>query len=233
MPAASRSSSPRKQEQRRDRSGCWWRSAAPEHVGLGTGTQLGMAVARALALAAGREDLGVAQLARLVGRGLRSGLGAHGFGRGGFLVEAGQSVPGTLAPLVAWSAVPDNWRVVLVLPGRRGSWHGARERDAFNQLASGPAAATDRLCRLVLLGMLPALAEADLDAFGAAVHEYNALAGEAFAALQGGIYVSPPRGRSSGVRPRSWREGSGPEFLGADRVCPGRPRRSRRVRPAD
>lgn len=165
-------------------------AAPPEHAGLGTGTQLGMALARALALAAGRDDLCPPQLARLVGRGLRSGLGVHGFGRGGFLVEAGQSVAGTLAPLVAWSAVPDNWRVVLVLPGGGESWHGARERDAFSQLASGPASATDRLCRLVLLGLLPALAEADLDAFGAAVHEYNALAGEAFAAVQGGTYVS-------------------------------------------
>jgi beta-RFAP synthase len=165
-------------------------SSPPEHAGLGTGTQLGMAVARALTVAAGRPDCGVVELARLAGRGLRSALGVHGFGRGGFLVEAGQAASATLAPLVAWSAVPDDWRVVLVLPSGGGNWHGQRERDAFSQLASAAPATTERLCRLILLGMLPALAEADLDAFGAAVHEYNALAGEAFAAVQGGTYTS-------------------------------------------
>src|SRR5208282_5500231 len=62
------------------------------------------------------------------------------------------------------------------------------------------------LCRLVVLGMLPALVEADLEAFGEAVHDFNARAGETFAAVQGGIYASP-RGaeivaflRRSGIR---------------------------------
>src|SRR5205807_1029658 len=55
--------------------------APPAHAGLGSGTQLGMAVA--LALAVDRPDLPAGELARLVGRGLRSGLGVHGFAQGG------------------------------------------------------------------------------------------------------------------------------------------------------
>ena len=165
-------------------------AAPPEHAGLGTGTQLGMAVARALSVAAGREDIGLAELARLTGRGLRSALGVHGFDRGGFLVDAGQAAPSALAPLVAWSAVPQTWRVVLVLPHAEGAWHGERERQAFSRLAAAASGITERLCRLVLLGMLPAIAESNLDAFGEAVHEYNALAGEAFSAVQGGTYAS-------------------------------------------
>ncbi len=52
----------------------WIEQAAPEHVGLGTGTQLGLAVARALVVSWGLEcDLPT--LARRVGRGLRSALG--------------------------------------------------------------------------------------------------------------------------------------------------------------
>lgn len=183
-------------------------AAPPEHAGLGVGTQLGMAVARALASVAGCGNLGAADLARLVGRGLRSGLGVHGFDGGGFLVESGQKTPGTLSPLVARAAVPENWRVVLTLPPGAAAWHGAREQDAFGRLAvSRPnPGAVERLCRLVLLGMLPALAEADLDAFGEAVHEYNARAGEAFAAAQGGTYASAAVaelvafGRHQGVR---------------------------------
>ena len=43
----------------------------------------------------------------------------------------------------------------------------------------------------MLLGLLPALAERDVDAFGEAVFEYNARAGELFRAAQGGTYCGP------------------------------------------
>ncbi len=68
------------------------------------------------------------------------------------------------------------------------------------------AAATDAQCRLALLGMLPALAEGDLDGFGEALFDFNARAGEVFAPVQGGIYASPEVAdlvafiRSRGVR---------------------------------
>ena len=37
-----------------------------------------------------RPNLAIEELARLVGRGARSAVGAHGFALGGFLVEAGK-----------------------------------------------------------------------------------------------------------------------------------------------
>src|SRR5205823_5114937 len=55
--------------------------SAPEHAGLGTGTQLGLAVGRALARAWGL-DLDVFTVARRVGRGLRSAIGVYGFEQG-------------------------------------------------------------------------------------------------------------------------------------------------------
>jgi beta-RFAP synthase len=168
--------------------------AAPEHVGLGTGTQLGLAVARALAVSWGVEA-DVPTLARWVGRGLRSALGTHGFEQGGFLVEAGKHSADGLAPLVARLPFPDDWRVVLVLPrleARAAGWHGLREVQAFAQLADRPAPPErmDVLCRLVLLGLLPALAERDVEAFGEALYEFNVRVGEAFAPVQGGVYAS-------------------------------------------
>jgi predicted sugar kinase len=39
--------------------------------------------------------------------------------------------------------------------------------------------------------MLPALAEADLEAFGESLYDFNARAGEAFAGVQGGVYSGP------------------------------------------
>lgn len=165
--------------------------AAPEHMGLGTGTQLALAVGRALALAAGLPDPPAEELSRRVGRGLRSALGVYGFERGGFLVDAGKGEAEALAPLVARIRFPEAWPVVLALPAGEQGLHGAAERQAFEQLRDQPPAHTDALCRLVLLGMLPALLERDLGAFGEALYEFNARAGTAFAPVQGGTYASP------------------------------------------
>lgn len=167
--------------------------AAPEHAGLGTGTGLGLAVARALAVAAGLTGLTVEDLAYRVGRGKRSGLGIHGFARGGFLVDGGKDGLDAAAPLVARVDFPESWRVVLILPARSQGLHGESEIRAFERLreAGAASAKTDRLCRLVLLGMLPALVERDLDAFGEAVHDFNRRVGEWFAPVQGGCYAHP------------------------------------------
>jgi len=165
--------------------------SAPEHVGLGTGTQLGLAVGQALASAWGLK-LDAAELAKRVGRGARSALGVYGFERGGFLVDAGKGPGDGLAPLVARLAFPDSWRVVLALPPAGPGLHGKDERHAFAQLAGRSAPGhTEALCRLVLLGLLPALVEADLDAFGEALTDFNARVGEAFAPAQGGTYAGP------------------------------------------
>jgi beta-RFAP synthase len=167
--------------------------APPDHVGLGTGTQLGLAVTRAVCIAAGHGERDAPALARLAGRGQRSALGIHGFAQGGFLVEAGKRSAGTIAPLVARMAVPAAWRVVLVIPRDLRGEHGAREADAFRRLSRGEpdARRTDEQCRLVLLGMLPALAEGDIDAFGESLYEFNRRAGEMFRPWQGDVYAHP------------------------------------------
>jgi beta-RFAP synthase len=162
--------------------------AAPEHAGLGTGTQLGLAVGRALAEAWGLR-LDAPALARLAGRGLRSALGVHGFERGGFLVEAGKRDPEALAPLVVRVPFPQAWPVILVLPRGPQGVSGGDEAEAFARLTgAADLARTDALCRLALLGLLPALQEEDWPAFGEALHDFNARAGEVFAPVQGGIY---------------------------------------------
>jgi beta-RFAP synthase len=168
-------------------------SAPPEHVGLGTGTQLGMAVALGLTQVVGKQEVTAEQLAHLAGRGARSALGAHGFVQGGFLIEGGKRRPDQLAPLVARAPFPEDWRVVLVLTRWGIGLHGSEESEAFQRLQSQhlDLSTTDTLCRLVLLGMLPALAERDLDTFGEALYELNVRVGQAFASVQGGTYADP------------------------------------------
>jgi beta-ribofuranosylaminobenzene 5'-phosphate synthase len=180
--------------------------AMPPHTGLGSGTQLGLSVAWALASSWGL-CCDLATLARRSGRGLRSALGAHGFEHGGLLVEAGKRSTLELAPLVARQPFPQEWRVVVLLapdvssPRDEGEatrqtvagLHGAGEVEAFASLPADPEASTrtETLCRLVLLGLLPALIERDVDAFGDALYEFNRRVGEVFAPVQGGVYASP------------------------------------------
>jgi len=53
------------------------------------------------------------------------------------------------------------------------------------------ASATDRLCRIALLAVAPALLERDLPAFGEALFEFNRRSGGLFQTVQGSEYGSP------------------------------------------
>ena len=164
-----------------------------EHVGLGVGTQLGLAVAKAVAGELGRSEVAACELARWIGRGERSGIGVHGFERGGFIVDGGKADAKQIGLPLGVFAFPNEWRILLVRPSVRSEWYGARERNAFARPRSAEMVArnTERMCRVAMLGVLPALLERDVSAFGDALTEYNRLAGEAFAMEQGGIYSSP------------------------------------------
>jgi beta-RFAP synthase len=161
----------------------------PEHAGLGTGTQLGLAVAAGLARAWSLPD-DLPSLVQRVHRGQRSAIGANGFAQGGFLVEAGLAKGETLATLVVRLAVPDCWRVVLIIPAAHQGLSGPEELEAFRDIR-GSLARTDALCRLVLLGMVPALLAGDCHDFGEAVFDFNRRVGDAFARVQGGAYALP------------------------------------------
>jgi beta-ribofuranosylaminobenzene 5'-phosphate synthase len=172
---------------------------APEHVGLGTGTQLAMSVGYGIAhiITADTERWHIARyedVARHVGRGLRSALGIHGVSVGGFLIEGGKRTPDEISPLsFPPERFPSHWRILLIIPSDVPRVHGSIESQAFSQLArvDGDIRQTDALCRLVVLGMLPAINEQDLDAFGEALYDYNRRAGEFFKPWQGGTYSHP------------------------------------------
>lgn len=166
-------------------------SRAREHVGLGTGTQLGMAVSTAVHILAGRP-LGLpAELAETVGRGRRSAIGTHGFALGGLLVEAGKRRAEEISPLVARLELPADWRLLLLLPKNATGLSGEAEREAFARLPPVPQETTAALCCEALLHLLPAAAEADFKAFSASVQRFGELAGRCFAACQPGTFFGP------------------------------------------
>ncbi len=159
--------------------------AIPAHSGYGSGTQLALAVAAALRRL---EDLphDPAADAAIMSRGARSGLGAGLFAAGGVVVDGGRGSQTQTPPVIARADFPQEWRVLLVSdPGAIGL-HGADEREAFIALPPSSAVESGELCRLVLMQALPALAEADLAAFGAAVTRIQEIVGDHFAPRQGG-----------------------------------------------
>ncbi|MBI1337663.1 MAG: beta-RFAP synthase [Phycisphaera sp.] len=161
------------------------------HTGLGTGTQLGMAIGRALASLIDRDDMDAHTVAGMVGRGERSAIGAHGCYHGGLIVEGGKYDLSTLSPMIARQAFPEDWRIVLVCPSKLEGLSGRREREAFATLPQISDAATDAMCRLVLLSLLPAVIERDYGTFCDALYELQQRVGECFAAAQGGVYADP------------------------------------------
>ncbi len=167
------------------------KQAPAEHAGLGVGTQLGLAVARLITELVGIHDAPVDDLARLSGRGLRSGIGLHGFAQGGLIVDGGRARPDGIPPLLARLDFPRDWSILLVIPPRDPGLHGQREIQAFASLPASTDALTDRLCRLVLLGLLPAIVETDLPRFGEALEEIQRRVGEGFAPAQGGVFARP------------------------------------------
>lgn len=171
-------------------------ASIPDHVGLGSGTQLALAVGVGLARLH-RQTLSVREIAEAAGRGARSGIGIASFEHGGFMLDGGRSDETTGAPpLIARVPFPEHWRVLLVFDRRGEGLHGEQELAAFRSLPEFPADQAARLCRLVLMRMLPALAEQALEPFGAAVTELQQCIGDHFAPAQGGRYTSASVGEA-------------------------------------
>jgi beta-RFAP synthase len=165
--------------------------AIPEHVGLGSGTQQALALATAIARQR-HLDAPVARLSALTGRARRSGVGFHLFRLGGFVVEGGHAAvgrgAGDVPPLLARHEMPEDWRVVVALPETTARISGEAEEEAFRRLKPADDRTVDRIARAVLTGLLPALVERDLAAFGRALARTQELVGACFAPVQEGEF---------------------------------------------
>jgi beta-RFAP synthase len=170
---------------------CVHRSLQP-HAGLGSGTQLALAVARALAELHGLT-MSAPELARTVGRARRSAIGTWTFAGGGLVLEGGHRSSGDcVGPLLARLPFPASWRCVVAVPDSAAGMNGVAEDAAFAKLPPPPAADAERIAHLVLMALLPALAEADLGTFGSALTAIQAVNGRWFASVQGGTFAPGP-----------------------------------------
>lgn len=164
----------------------------PEHKGLGSGTQLAMALATALTKAYGIKT-GIHDLSVIMGRGMRSSIGIWSFEQGGFIIDSGKTRQenGVLAAsppkAVFRYDFPEGWRFVVVIPEQKEGLSGEQEKDAMG-LVNPPEKLSEEICRLVLMKLLPALIEKEIGEFGHALSEIDQKTGMFFVPVQGGIY---------------------------------------------
>jgi beta-ribofuranosylaminobenzene 5'-phosphate synthase len=186
--------------------------AIPSHAGLGSGTQLALAVGAAFAALEG-VSLSPEEIALKLGRGSRSGIGIATFAEGGAVLDAGPG-SGSLPPLLSRVAFPPEWRVLLIFDSAVHGLAGANETAAFAALPDFPHDETAELSRRVTQGAFPAIKRRDFAEFCAAISDLQASMAAYFARLQGGPYTSEAVGETLAWFSRKGRSGLGQSSWG-------------------
>lgn len=153
------------------------------HYGMGYHTQLCLALATALAVV-GNTKIEPSRLGQIVSRGGTSGIGIHGFWRGGVLVDGGRRrpvEPQTHRPsaaiaspeptplLLARSALPFG----IVIAHAKG-WppvYGERERQLFSEFTPLAPEDANHAARLIFQDFASSVATADFGAFAESLEE--------------------------------------------------------------
>lgn len=161
----------------------------PPHIGLGSGTQMALAIGSGLN-ALYDLNLSVREIAAVMDRGLRSGIGIGIFEQGGFVVDGGRGENTITPPLLAHFDVPKEWRFILVFDTRGQGLHGQQEIEAFKTLPKFSRQEAEKLSYLLLMQALPAIAEQDLIRFGEVITQLQKRVGEHFSPAQGGTFTS-------------------------------------------
>jgi beta-RFAP synthase len=163
----------------------------PAHIGLGSGTQFSLAIATALASLLEVEAT-IPELAVAMGRARRTAVGTSIFERGGFVVDGGKNLNTTKCPpLIYRQPFPREWRFIVAVPNLKEGLSNSEENHAFDRLTKMPAEDAGQICRLIMLKLLPALAEHDIESFGSSLTKIQIITGNHFAQAQGGTYASP------------------------------------------
>ena len=159
--------------------------ALPHHVGLGSRTQLSLSVAKAISVLEHR-DFTTYELAKLVGRGGTSGIGTAAFDHGGFILDGGHLfrrgggrgagvkhsfLPSSASevpppPVLFQHPLPEDWFFVLAIPRVKRGAHGSEEIEIFRRNCPIRATEVEKLCRLILMRILPSVIEKDIYTFG-------------------------------------------------------------------
>ena len=180
------------------------REKARPHSGLGSASQTLVGAGMAICALYGLTP-NAAEIAGLVGRGGTSGIGIGAIQHGGFILDGGHrfrrgegsksgyspssaSVGVPPPPVLARYEFPA-WDVLIVIPQGEGA-SGVRERDLFKEACPVPAGDVEKMCRILLTQMLPAVVESDLETFGLGMEAFQGFGFKVFEAETQGPLVA-------------------------------------------
>lgn len=164
------------------------KEAIPRHVGLGSGTQLTLAVATAYCRIK-KIRVNTEELAFILGRGNISGIGVAAYKKGGFIIDSGYNVFQKTNPKpVIHKPFPENWRFIVAVPDQKENFSGKKEENAFRNIIPGKQKIAEETSRLVLMKLIPSFFEEDINTFGSALTELDRKTGEYFSKAQKGIF---------------------------------------------
>ncbi len=175
------------------------RECIPRHVGLGSTTQLVLALATGIARILD-VDVDEWSVAAAFARGPVSGVGVATFLMGGLVVDSGTSIealrrypalsPEDVPRPIAWVPLPEEWRFIIVVPPGKGL-DESKELNLLSEPREVPREVAYELLRQVFLKLLPAARRGDARAFGEAVSRIQRIVGEYFSQSQGGVFAAP------------------------------------------
>jgi beta-ribofuranosylaminobenzene 5'-phosphate synthase len=154
----------------------------PSHVGLGSKTQLSLAIATAITKLKNITHLTLEDITKLVERGGTSGIGWRGFNTGGFILDGGHdfgqgkekenflpssaSTSANPALTIFRYNIPEHWRFVLVIPNVKKGAFGDEEISVFQNYAPIPRDEVNEVSHQVIMKILPGVIKEDLECFG-------------------------------------------------------------------
>lgn len=149
------------------------------HIGLGSGTQAalaaGMAVNKIFDLGLNAYEIAIKE-----GRGGTSGIGVAAFESGGFILDGGHKfsekkafLPSAAsrlppAPVLLRRDFPD-WDIMVAIPEQKGA-SNKKEVNIFRENCPIKLREVEELSHVILMLLLPALAEEDIETFGRAIN---------------------------------------------------------------
>jgi len=156
----------------------------PEHIGLGSTTQLKLALYTAIlrleGIVANLEDIAVK-----AGVGSISGVGFYGFKYGGLIVDSGRRQGNELVGLLARYEFPENWYIAVVAPATKRRVYGEVEKRYLMACSQVDESSYCRALEIVFRKLLPAVVEKNFADFVAGVEELDELTSTYFAAQKG------------------------------------------------
>ena len=168
------------------------KSEVPFHTGLGSGTQLGLAIAAAVKLVSHQRDVhNPFELAELAQRAERSAIGTVGFRDGGFLIDHGLPDTPSETRNIRRIVVPEAWRFVLVRPMSAQGLCGDQERSFFNQRAIMSESLVVSLVRQIGDFLVPSIQDEKFESFSVSLEDFGDAVGRFYAAEQGDIFAHP------------------------------------------